>query len=117
MKGLVCNGGTALGPGLIVALAMAMQGKPGSKVIICTDGLANLGIGAIEFNAKNGNEFYDNMAAYAKNKGIMISVLTIKGDQDCSIKNLGKLSNETNGTISRIDPDMLGSEFSKIISE
>lgn len=41
IKSLVCSGGTSLGPGLTVAVGMAMQGKPGSKVIICTDGMAN----------------------------------------------------------------------------
>lgn len=49
--------------------------------------------------------------------GVSISVLTIKGDAGCSIKNLGKLSTSTNGMISRVDPDKIGTEFSKIINE
>jgi len=36
-------GATALGPALLVAVSMASQ-KAGSKVIICTDGLANVGM-------------------------------------------------------------------------
>lgn len=37
---------TALGPGLLVAIAIASS-KTGSKVIICTDGCANVGIGTL----------------------------------------------------------------------
>lgn len=45
----------------------------------------------------------------------MISVLTIKGDTKCSIKNLGKLSNATGGMVNKIDPQLLGSEFTKVL--
>jgi len=41
------GGSTALGPGLIAAYSLASSGKPGSKIIICTDGLANKGIGTV----------------------------------------------------------------------
>lgn len=40
-------GGTALGPGLLTAVAMAGEGAPGSIVILCTDGMANEGLGKI----------------------------------------------------------------------
>ena len=40
---LLLIGATALGPALLVAVSMASQ-KAGSKVIICTDGLANVGM-------------------------------------------------------------------------
>jgi hypothetical protein len=41
------GGQTALGPALVVAVAMAAHSK-GSKVILCTDGLANIGLGALD---------------------------------------------------------------------
>ena len=37
------SGQTALGPALVCAIAMASKGSAGSQVIICTDGLANIG--------------------------------------------------------------------------
>jgi len=40
------TGPTALGPGILTAVAMAAQGSAGSTVVICTDGLANVGLGA-----------------------------------------------------------------------
>ena len=42
------GGSTALGPALLSAIEMATAGKRGSKVVVCTDGLANLGIGSLE---------------------------------------------------------------------
>ena len=41
------SGQTALGPALLVSIVVASQ-CPGSKVILCTDGLANIGVGAMD---------------------------------------------------------------------
>lgn len=41
-----------MGPALLASVLLASEGKPGSAVIICTDGLANKGLGSFE-----GNEF------------------------------------------------------------
>jgi Mg-chelatase subunit ChlD len=40
------KGRTALGPALLTAVTMAGEGSPGSMVIVCTDGLANVGLGS-----------------------------------------------------------------------
>ena len=40
-----------MGPALISALQLAKVGKPGSMIIICTDGLANLGLGSLDNDA------------------------------------------------------------------
>lgn len=42
------SGPTALGPALLASVTLAAAGKPGSKVIICTDGLANVGVGNLD---------------------------------------------------------------------
>jgi hypothetical protein len=77
------NGSTALGPALLAATKIASNGAIGSKVIICTDGEANTGIG----NASDTG-FYDRMGEYAKSKHVTVSVLTIKG-AGCNVKKLG----------------------------
>ena len=41
------KGSTALGPALVTAINIAEKGYPGSSVILCTDGLANIGIGQL----------------------------------------------------------------------
>ena len=43
---LQCKGTTALGPAVLTSVAMASKGAPGSQVIICTDGMANVGLGS-----------------------------------------------------------------------
>jgi hypothetical protein len=45
-QGLEEGGATALGPALVASVAMAGK-RPGSRVVICTDGLANVGLGTI----------------------------------------------------------------------
>ncbi len=58
------TGPTALGPALLTSIAMAADGKPGSSVVLCTDGLANVGLGAFdeiktEDQCKKVDEFYE----------------------------------------------------------
>jgi len=42
------TGPTALGPAVATAVSMAAEGAPGSQVVICTDGLANVGLGSFD---------------------------------------------------------------------
>lgn len=49
------TGPTALGPAALTSIAMAAEGIVGSTVVICTDGLANVGLGAYD-EAKSPEE-------------------------------------------------------------
>lgn len=100
-------GCTALGPALVTSIELAGRQR-GSKIIFCTDGEANMGL--------LGPDFYTKAAAFAKDKGVMTSILSIKGDR-CNLKQLGKLTLSTGGSIMKIDPNLLGSEFNKISKE
>lgn len=64
------GGATALGPALIIAVNMAAQ-HPGSKVILCTDGKANIGLGKLEDGSEEeaALEFYTKTATGALEKG------------------------------------------------
>ncbi len=42
------KGQTALGPALLSAIEVASKGSPGSSVVLCTDGLANIGVGSLD---------------------------------------------------------------------
>jgi len=97
--GMTTYGSTALGPGLVTAISLAGRQR-GSKVVLCTDGEANVGL--------LGSEFYTKAASFAKDKGVMVSILSIKGDR-CNLKELGKLTLSTGGSIMKIDPNLLGS--------
>jgi Mg-chelatase subunit ChlD len=91
-----------LGPALVSAIEIASTGSVGSKVIICTDGEANVGLGA-----NYDQDFYNHISEYAKSKRVGVSVLSIKGD-NCNLKLLGKVSQATNGLILKVDPQKLG---------
>ena len=68
------RGATALGPALLLSVAMACE-VPGSKVIICTDGMANVGLGSLENSDADeqaldrATTFYDQVSTMATEKG------------------------------------------------
>ncbi|KAJ3444325.1 hypothetical protein M0812_10178 [Anaeramoeba flamelloides] len=114
------NGCTALGPGVLVSIAIASQ-VPGSKVVLCTDGLSNVGYGKFEgLNSKENNqntvaEQYDSISQYGKKSSIVIDLITLE-NTDCNIEQIGKLSNLTGGTIDIVKPTQLSTRFTNIMS-
>ena len=70
------GGQTALGPAMVIAISMACQ-VPGSKVIMCTDGCANAGVGSLEGYASSdvtceaASAFYTEVAEMARTKGLI----------------------------------------------
>merc|ERR1719242_2287181 len=127
------NGQTALGPALVVSIAMA-SAKPGSQVILCTDGLANIGVGSLEAkplesastsdqieNEEDEEEeedvilkWYEALGDYAMSKGVVVNIISIT-DDGCKLENLGKIVEITNGNLKRINPLNLAEKFSGII--
>lgn len=113
------NGSTALGPAVLTSIGLAGEGAPGSTVIVCTDGLANIGLGALdeaksEEQLQKVEEFYEMVGQYAKTKGVTISIISIKGDQ-CNIDALTKLSELTGGDVQQVEPKDLINNFSNIL--
>jgi len=88
------TGPTALGPGLLTAVSLAAEGGFGSQVVICTDGLANIGIGSLEEKKLNAEgeceveQFYKQVALFAKSKGVTVSIITIKGGEQADLETL-----------------------------
>ena len=76
MHSLVEGGQTALGPALLLSTAIASQ-KAGSKVIICTDGKANVGLGNLGDDDEAYEQavtFYDEVGDYARDAGWVIGM-------------------------------------------
>ena len=97
------TGPTALGPAVLTSVALAAQGKPGSTVVICTDGLSNTGLGSFDgAKTKNQiekvNEFYERVGQFAKQHGVTITLVSIKGDE-CNIEALSKLCEFSGGSV------------------
>ena len=111
------NGRTALGPAILASIGLASQGKEGSMVIVCTDGLANVGLGELDGNnLELAEDFYNEVGEYAKSKGISISVLSIKGE-GCKLEILGKVADLTSGNLTRVDPKEITKDFSNILKD
>eukprot|EP00005_Dracoamoeba_jomungandri_P003868 CAMPEP_0174258688 /NCGR_PEP_ID=MMETSP0439-20130205/7635_1 /TAXON_ID=0 /ORGANISM="Stereomyxa ramosa, Strain Chinc5" /LENGTH=635 /DNA_ID=CAMNT_0015342295 /DNA_START=118 /DNA_END=2025 /DNA_ORIENTATION=+ len=114
------TGPTALGPAILVACGLAGETR-GAEIVLCTDGLSNVGLGHLEGlvtdeEERAMEEFYEGLGQYAVQKGTTINVLSIKGD-DCAIENLGALTELTNGMVDIVDPANITQEFSSILSD
>jgi len=112
------NGKTALGPALLVSLGLAIQGKQGSRVILCTDGLANVGLGEIDTSKglTEAEQFYTRVGNFAKEHGVSISVISIKGE-GCKLDVIGRLADLTSGSLTRVDPNEITSQFANIMKQ
>lgn len=97
------KGQTALGPALVASLTIASKGSPGSSVLLCTDGLANIGIGQLEPSAEISRQFYQNLGEQAQARKITVNVMTIKGE-GCKMEVIGKLAELTNGNMKVVNP-------------
>lgn len=91
---------------------MAGQGRAGSKVVVCTDGLANVGLGSLEElktdeDHQSAENFYGgDCGLLAKDKGVEVSVMTIKGE-NCKLEYLSKICEQSGGEVTIVDPSNL----------
>jgi hypothetical protein len=114
------GGSTALGPGLTAALAVTSRGGAGSKVILCTDGLANKGIGTVEGGnpevLKQSAEFYNTLGNYAKEHGVIVSLVSIV-ESECKLEMISPVATLSGGDIAKVNPLNLESDFKEFLSE
>lgn len=115
------TGPTALGPALATGVAMAAEGATGSQVVLCTDGLANIGIGSFDEvvddeELKKREEVYERIGEYAKSKGITVNIVSIVGDE-CNLDTLSRIAELTGGEVERVDPISLTKNFANILSK
>lgn len=114
------TGPTAMGPAVLTSIGLACQGKPGSTVVVCTDGLANVGLGAFdeaktEEDLAKVNEFYERVGQIAQQAGITINIVSIAGDE-CKIEYISKLAELTGGQVERVNPTNLTKDFANILA-
>jgi len=69
------NGQTALGPAILFAINLLQGVTSGSKIILCTDGISNIGISSIEGVTRSEdieslNSFYKEVGKQAKDNVI-----------------------------------------------
>ncbi|XP_027143465.1 circularly permutated Ras protein 1 [Larimichthys crocea] len=108
-------GATSLGPAALASVAMASR-YPGSKVILCTDGMANIGLGAMEQTPSLSSSspltpiFYTQLAEKAVESGVIISVMTFEGT-DCRLADVGRLADSTGGRVNMVSIGTVATEI------
>ena len=112
IKSLRTEGSTALGPALVFSIGYLSRYN-GSQIILCTDGEANIGMGSVLNNSEAEN-FYDQLADYAKSKGITVNIISMQGT-DCKLALLGRVADKTNGTMNIVNPNNLSEQFKSIL--
>jgi hypothetical protein len=72
-------------------------------------------MGRVEsYNLKIAEQFYSEIADYAKDNGVSVNVISMEGT-DCKLALLGKLADKTNGTMKIVNPLNLSDEFKSIL--
>ena len=105
---------TSLGPAILTSLSLLKKAKKGSRIILCTDGLANSGIGSISRHKEESKLFYERIGEEAEKKGISINLITFK-DQHSEIEILMKMVEKSGGEITRVTPEKIVEQFSGLI--
>ncbi|XP_067435384.1 circularly permutated Ras protein 1 [Thunnus thynnus] len=114
VKELREHGATCLGPAALASVAMASR-YPGSKVILCTDGRANIGLGEMEQTSSLSSShltpyFYKQLALQAVESGVIVSVMTFEGT-DCRLAEVGRLADSTGGRVNIVSIGTVATEI------
>ena len=103
---------TALGPAVLLSLYLLNKAKIGSRIFVCTDGESNEGVGKI--NDNNVKHFYTRIGNIAKEKGIVISLITFK-DSQSAIDILKNMVEPSGGDIFMVEPSNIFDEFNDFL--
>jgi len=103
------SGSTVFGLVFSVALGM-IKNSVGSKIVLATDGLANLGVGALDEGDSNGPRFYEMAGRLCKENGVIANVIGIRGT-NLNMNLIGKLADITQGDTDIVDPLKIVEKF------
>ena len=114
------SGQTALGPAVLFCINLFAGVAPGSRIILCTDGISNTGIGNMEDTSSPEHvgklkEFYSNLGFAAKEKGVVIDLITFE-DEQSNIEVLMAMIDQSGGEIIRVKPTEILEQFSNLLS-
>jgi len=104
---------------ILVELAKIL--KPGSSVVICTDGMANVGLGSLENmviqeEADKIEAFYNDAANFAKSNGVVVNIISIEGT-NVNLEYIGKVPQLTNGFNDIVNPSKINKKFQLFIGK
>lgn len=106
VEALQTLGCTALGPAAFIAVEQAIACGAGSKVVLCTDGMANVGLGSMGPEAAPDayETFYRGLGERARDAGVIVDITTV-GMGTCNIESVGVLASLTGGEVIRAKYD------------
>eukprot|EP01083_Nonionella_stella_P213757 770673_1 len=83
------------------------------------DGLANVGVGSMEDISELGTtsaaEWYEGIDNLAQLAGVTVSVISISGDENFRLENIGRVADLTAGHVDKIDPLKVAKNFAGIL--
>ncbi|KAL7886947.1 hypothetical protein AOLI_G00046680 [Acnodon oligacanthus] len=113
------SGASALGAAALVSIMMASK-HPGSKVLVCTDGVPNAGLGNLDpelsCSIVSSSIFYQELGETAATQGVSVSIVSVEGS-GCRLDELGRLTDGTGGKVVISICDDLYGEFMGLIDD
>ncbi|MHA1480782.1 MAG: hypothetical protein ACTSQZ_05120, partial [Candidatus Thorarchaeota archaeon] len=114
VSALYHQGGTALGPAMVMASVIAKHRNVG-RVVLLTDGLANEGIGALEgYQVTPAKEFYETLGRTFLEYGTSVDVVGIASGAGMELKTLGLMPEATGGQMYYVTPNELDKSLSEL---
>ncbi|MFX0100414.1 MAG: hypothetical protein ACFFCS_12600 [Candidatus Hodarchaeota archaeon] len=108
---------TALGPALVSGVDIYLLRKLEGRILLLTDGLANIGLGRLEGGGgKESKKFYEKIAKVCLDNNIIVDVVGVGGGNELALDVLGQLSDKTGGEIFFVSADELESTFGELDS-
>ena len=95
-------GKTCLGPSILISLSSLIKTNKGGRIFICTDGLANIGLGSLKNENNISINFYKKLGEMAKNNGICINLITF-ADSESRIELLYEMIKKSEGEIFQLN--------------
>lgn len=85
-------------------------------MVLCTDGVANVGVGSFGYGRGNNNAgaFYDRIGRVAEEAGVTINLITFT-DCQANIAGLSQMVELSGGQIEQVDPNELGTDMSLML--
>ena len=120
LQNLECDKSTLLGSAFLYSFGLAKKGGKASEIIVCTDGIANIGLGSVGSDnpqeIENSRQFYIKVGNLAKECGVKVSLLSIV-DLECKLEMLSPIVDLTGGIIRRVNPLALDLAFNEILKD
>jgi len=113
---LVDLNSTALGPAMVAARIMSLAAGTG-RILLLTDGMANVGIGSLSGATPEGKKFYKQISSELKKNGIIVDIVGIAGQGSLELKSLAQMPEITGGDLYYANLTELQESFSAIAGD